>query len=56
MKQFTTPGLKETRVILAKMKVRKGKRHIARANLEHINSLIEDAIKKCKHGSPGKQS
>jgi hypothetical protein len=41
MKQFTTPGLKETKKILFKMKVNKAPKRIAYANLEAMRANLE---------------
>lgn len=41
MKNFTTPGPKETREILRKMKVRKSPKRVAYANLEAIRARLE---------------
>lgn len=43
MKQFTTPGLAETRAIMVKMKVRKAAKKVAYANIEAMKARLDDA-------------
>ncbi len=45
MKNFTTPGIKETREILVKMKVRKAPRFKARAAIDGIRARLEKCQK-----------
>lgn len=44
MKIFTTPGLKETREILVKMKVRKAKKKVGRCALELVKSKLDNVL------------
>ncbi len=48
MKQFTTPGIVETRQIMVKMKVKKSAKKVGRANLENIKAKLEAKDGKCK--------
>ncbi len=41
MKAFTTPGIKETREILVKMKVKKAPKFKGRAAIEGMRSKLE---------------
>ncbi len=44
MKQFTTPGVKETRKILVNMKVKKAAKYVGRAKIEAIKAKLEIKI------------
>ncbi len=44
MKEFTTPGVWETKKILVKMKVNKAAKYIGRAKIEAIKAKLEIKI------------
>jgi len=50
MKTFTTPGVKETREILVKLKVKKAPKAKARAAVEGIRAKLEAREAKCQKG------
>ncbi len=48
MKQFTTPGVQETKKILVKMKIKKASKHRGRCVVEAIKVKLEDQLKSQK--------
>ncbi len=50
MKQFTTPGIKETRIIIKALPKRTGKRFVGRSHLEAIQARLNQVneAKECK--------
>ncbi len=41
MKTFTTPGIKETKAILVKMRITKSRKSVGRARIEAIKAKLE---------------